>query len=452
MNETVRSCLEKLVDLSAQEKDSVYLVGGSVRDTLLGNEPADLDFALPDAPNIARTLASQTGFPLVALDETPGRETYRVVLDKNLIFDFTTLQGNTIEDDLGQRDFTINAMAIPLADFIEDKPNLIDPFQGREDLRHKVIRVVPGRAFEEDPLRLLRAFRFAATLQFTIEPETLACIQKHKDDLKKTAKERVAYELLILLGAARSHLDGMDQTGLIEVLFPGLAELKTQPGCRSDTTAWEDILNAFAELERTLSRPETFLEHHAPLIKAYLSEHHHYALLKWSALLSALNGRDEAGRVDALKEFRLSNADIQFVDRTLKFSARVLSESRSASRGFEPDSAIYQLIRQSGSELISSLLLSLAIRLGHQEDIAYFVPLMNRILDFYIEVYIPAQDRPALLDGTTLKKRFKLDPSPLFKNILDKVEEARVLGTIHTREEAEQLAEELITSQVRLAE
>jgi len=67
MNETVRSCLEKLVDLSAQEKDSVYLVGGSVRDTLLGNEPADLDFALPDAPNIARTLASQTGFPLVAL-------------------------------------------------------------------------------------------------------------------------------------------------------------------------------------------------------------------------------------------------------------------------------------------------------------------------------------------------------------------------------------------------
>ncbi len=90
--------------------------------------------------------------------------------------------------------------------------------------------------------------------------------------------------------------------------------------------------------------------------------------------------------------------------------------------------------------------------MGHQEDIAYFVPLINRILDFYLEVYIPAQDRPALLDGTALKKRFKLDPSPLFKDILDKVEEARVLGTIHTQEEAEQLAEELITSQVRLAE
>jgi hypothetical protein len=244
----------------------------------------------------------------------------------------------------------------------------------------------------------------------------------------------------------------MDQTGLIEVLFPGLVELKTQPGCRPDTTAWQDTLNAFGELERTLLHPETFLEPHAPLIKVYLSEHHHYALLKWSVLLFPLNGRNESGMVDTLKEFRLGNADIQFVDRTLKFSTRVLSESRSASRGFEQDSAVYQLIRQSGSELISSLLLSLAIRLGHQEDIKYFVPLVNRILDFYIEVYLPAQDRPGLLDGTALKKRFKLDPSPLFKDILDKVEEARVLGTIHTQEEAEQLAEELITSQVRLAE
>ncbi|MCH8933674.1 MAG: hypothetical protein IH923_11465, partial [Nitrospinae bacterium] len=76
----------------------------------------------------------------------------------------------------------------------------------------------------------------------------------------------------------------------------------------------------------------------------------------------------------------------------------------------------------------------------------------NRILDFYIEVYIPAQDRPALLDGDILKKKFQLKPSPLFKDILDQVEEARVLGTIHTQEEAEQLAEEWITSQVRLAE
>ncbi len=430
----------------------MYLVGGSVRDTLLGNEPTDLDFAASYAPNIARTLASQTGFPLVALDETHGRETFRVVLEKDLFFDFTTLQGKTIEDDLAQRDFTINAMALSLADFAEGNKVPVDPFNGQDDLHKKIIRVVSGRAFEEDPLRLLRAFRFAATLKFTIESETLAHIQKHKDGLKKTAKERITYELLLLLGTARSHLDGMDQTGLIEVLFPGLAELKTQPGCRPDTTAWQDTLNAFGELERTLLHPETFLEPHAPLIKVYLSKHHHYALLKWSVLLFPLNGRNESGMVDLLKEFRLSNADIQFVVRTLKFSTRVLSESRSASRGFERDSAVYQLIRQSGSELISSLLLSLAIRLGNQEDIKYFVPLVNRILDFYIEVYIPAQDRPALLDGTALKKRFKLDPSPLFKDILDKVEEARVLGTIHTQEEAEQLAEELITSQVRLAE
>lgn len=452
MDPSTQNLLIGLNRISQERGDSLYLIGGTIRDHLTGRPSTDYDFTSPQAPEIARQWAQQVHRTLVPLDETPGHETYRVVLDKNLFFDFTTLQGKTIEEDLAQRDFTINAMALSLADFTDGSKAPVDPFNGQNDLQNKIIRAIPGRAFEEDPLRLLRAFRFAATLQFTIEPETLARIQKHKDGLNKTAKERVTYELLILLGADRSHLDGMDQTGLIEVLFPGLAELKAQPGCRSDTTAWQDTLNAFGELERTLRRPETFLEPHAPLIKAYLAEHHHYALLKWSALFYALNDRNESGMVDTLKEFRLSNADIQFVVRTLKFSTRVLSESRSASRGFERDSAVYQLIRQSRSELISSLLLSLAIRLGHQEDIAYFVPLINRILDFYIEVYIPAQDRPALLDGDILKKKFQLKPSPLFKDILDQVEEARVLGTIHTQEEAEQLAEEWITSQVRLAE
>jgi len=448
MELSAQNSLIELDRLSRERGDPLYLVGGSVRDTLRGEGPVDLDFAGPCAPKMARLLANQTGHPLVPLDKTPGRETYRVVLDKNLFFDFTSMQGKTIEADLAQRDFTINAMALSLPDFAKGNKIPIDPFNGQDDLRNKIIRVVPGPAFEEDPLRLLRAFRFASTLGFTIEPDTLAQIKTHKEKLGNTARERVSYELLILLGAPHSHLEELDQTGLIEVLFPEIAQLKSKPGTRPNTSAWEDTRNAFMELENILMHPDLFLEDHAPLIKKYISENHHYALLKWSTLMRTAAGENLSisDITGILRDFRLSNADIQFIERTLQFSKWVLSESRSATRGFEQDPAVYRLVKQSGHELISSLLLSLAVRLGYQEDIKFFIQSINRILDFYIETYIPAQDRPVLLNGEVLKKRFKLSPSPLFKDILEKVEEARVLGTISTKEEAEQLARELISS------
>jgi len=153
-----------------------------------------------------------------------------------------------------------------------------------------------------------------------------------------------------------------------------------------------------------------------------------------------------------LREFRLSNTAIQFIYRTLKFSEIVLSETHSTGGNFKEDSTVYRLIHRSGNELISSLLLAFAVRLGNQEDIKYFIPSINRILDFYIEKYLPARDRPSLLNGDILINKFQLTPSPRFRFILEKVEEARVLGIIETSEDAEQLASELITSPMELSE
>jgi tRNA nucleotidyltransferase/poly(A) polymerase len=454
MDLSVKTNLEDINQLSRQLGSSLHLVGGTIRDYLIGTSCTDYDFTSPQAPEIARQWAQQVQRKLVPLDDTPGHETYRVVLQRNLYFDFTALQGQTIEEDLAQRDFTINAMAVSLPDFIEEKENLIDPFNGQSDLRNQIIRVLPGRAFEEDPLRLFRAFRFASTLGFDIEPQTLAQIKTHKAKLNQVAQERITYELLLLLGAPRSRLDLMEQTGLTEVLFPDIAELKTKSGYQTDTTLWNDTLNVFTELESILLQPGRFLEQHAQRIKDYNYKNNHCALLKWSALIRLLAAAPSpAFEVNEfLKEFRLSNSNIEFVDRTLKFTEIVLLEARSTAGGFKEDSSVYQFIHQSGNELISSLLLSFAVRLGNQEDIKYFIPLINRILNFYTERYLPAQDGTVLLDGDVLKRKFQLKPSPQFKSILEKVEEARVLGTIQTKEEAEQLAIELITSQVELAE
>ena len=452
MDPSIKAKLEEIIQLSQKLNSSLYLIGGTIRDHLIGKSCTDYDFTSPQAPEIARQWSKKIQRVRVPLDETPGHETYRVVLERDLCFDFTTLQGQTIEDDLSQRDFTINAMAVALMDFIEEKSNLIDPFNGQDDLRNQVIRVLPGQTFEEDPLRLLRAFRFASTLEFDIEPQTLAQIKTHKSKLNEVAQERITYELLLLLEAPRSRLNLMEQTGLLEVIFPGITELKIKPGAQTDTTLWTDTRNAFAELESILLQPDHFLEQHAQRVKNYTFKNNRYPLLKWSALIRLLTSVPTFDVTDFLRKFRLSNSDIQFVYRTLKFSGIVLSEARSAADGFKEDSTVYQFIHRSGNELISSLLLSFAIRLGDQEDIKFFIPLINRVLDFYVETYIPARGRPALLDGDILKSKFKLKPSPLFKSILDKVEEARVLGEIQTNEEAEQLARKLITSQVELTE
>ena len=219
MDSSVKANLESINQLSQKLDSPLYLVGGTIRDHLLERHCKDYDFTSAEAPEIARQWAQKVQWTLIPLDKTPGHETYRVVLNPNLYFDFTTLQGKTIEKDLAQRDFTINAMAISLSDFIAEKRNLIDPLNGQDDLRNKIIRVVPGRTFEKDPLRLLRAFRFANTLGFGIEPHTLAQIKTHKSKLDQVAQERITYELLILLENPRSNLDTLNQTGLLEVFI-----------------------------------------------------------------------------------------------------------------------------------------------------------------------------------------------------------------------------------------
>lgn len=453
MDPSVKTSLEEINRLAQQMDSSIYLVGGTVRDHLLGKPCSDYDLTACNAPEIARAWAQKVQRTLVPLDETPGRETFRVALHSDLYFDFTTLQGQVIEEDLAQRDFTINAMAISLQDFIEEKENIIDPFDGQDDLQRKFIRVLSKRTFKDDPLRLLRAFRFAATLGFNIElGTTFDQISWKKNRFENVAKERVTHELLLLFGAERSHIHRMYVTGFIDVLFPGIIELVTMPGVQTNSTQWGEALNAFAELENILLQPEDYLEQSTPRIRDYISKNNRYALLKWAALIRPLSSAPDFDLTNNLREFRLSNPDIQFISRTLKFSKIVLSEARSTAGGLKDDSALYQFVQRSGNELLSSLLLSYAVRLGNQEDIKYFVPLIHRILDFYIETYIPAQDRPALLDGDILQSKFHLEPSPRFKFILEKVEEARVLGTIQTKEEAEQLAKKLIASKAELTE
>ncbi len=158
--------LNKINRLLAAEGVPAYLVGGCVRDWLLGRDTADIDIAVgADALETARKVAAALGGKYISLDAENG--VGRVIIPEEAWhLDFCTLVGD-IEGDLARRDFTVDAIALPLDEKFEATvaaTNLIDPFYGREDLRRRVLRVTGPGVFEADAIRLLRAVRIAAEL------------------------------------------------------------------------------------------------------------------------------------------------------------------------------------------------------------------------------------------------------------------------------------------------
>ena len=198
--------------LAGQE---AWVVGGAVRDELLGRELVDLDIACRDPREAARAYAKRSGGAPFPLSERHGA--WRVALEGGRTVDFTPLPG-TIEDDLATRDFAVNAMAEPLAG-----GELVDPFGGRGDVDAKLIRAVSPSVFADDPLRLLRAVRLEDELAFRMDPETERLVREHAQLVTSPARERTLAELV------RLSVDGYrraDDLGLLEPLEGSSAGLE----------------------------------------------------------------------------------------------------------------------------------------------------------------------------------------------------------------------------------
>ncbi len=189
--------------LAGQE---AWVVGGAVRDEVLGRELVDLDIACREPEAAARAYAKRSGGAPFPLSERHGA--WRVALEAGRTVDFTPLAG-TIEEDLATRDFTINAIAVPLAG-----GEAIDPFSGRADLDARLIRVVSRSVFTDDPLRLMRAARLEDELGFQLEPETERLVREHAALVTEPARERTLAELV------RLSLDGFRRADELGLLAP----------------------------------------------------------------------------------------------------------------------------------------------------------------------------------------------------------------------------------------
>ena len=230
----------KMSALADRENIKAFVIGGFVRDCLLGRRSKDIDIVvLGNGIEFAEKLAKESGNKKVSVFKNFGtammryrdmelefvgarKESYRMNSRKPIVED------GTLEDDQNRRDFTINAMAFGL-----NKDNfgeLIDPFKGAMDLKKGIIRTPldPDTTFSDDPLRMLRAVRFASRLHFRIEEKTFESIRRNRERIKIVSAERITDELnqIILTEKPSEGFRALESTGLLELLFPELQALK----------------------------------------------------------------------------------------------------------------------------------------------------------------------------------------------------------------------------------
>ena len=222
--------IRELEPLAGEHEGGVFVVGGTLRDRALKREgelvDIDLAAAAPAKP-FAQRVARRLRGSFVVLDE--ASRVYRIVVkagktrERGLQIDVAEIQGATIREDLSRRDFSVNAMAVrlPLAG-----EGLLDPFSGLKDLSRRTLTPANPNAFRDDPLRMLRAYRLAATLDLKLDGKTVRAIRTHAKRISSAAGERVRSELLGILSVddSAARLRAMDETRLLTAVFPELED------------------------------------------------------------------------------------------------------------------------------------------------------------------------------------------------------------------------------------
>ena len=473
--EEAASLLAKLRELLGERGNVCYVVGGFIRDGLMGRTNSDIDVVVAgDAPLVASEVAKSFGTRVVPLDEV--NQVARIVLRQaggRWHLDFATMRGS-IEEDLGYRDFTINALALNLADIRSgwSQVRVIDPLGGCRDLSSGMVRAASKASFQQDPARLLRAVRLAAMLSFSIDTTTEALIQRDHELVTTVAAERLRDELCYILETPRAYhsFRYLDRLGLLDPIMPELAATKgaTQPK-EHFWDVFDHSLETVAAVERLLQeeggevedelltsvpRSPDIAQHFAQGIAGGRTRR---ALLKLAGLLHDLgkpttktveqNGRmrflghAKLGAVMAvqlMERLRFSNREIKMVQLMIEHHMRpgyMVAQEMPSRR------AIYRYFRDTAEVGIDTLFLGLADHLAARgptldlDEWHRHTEMTQYILFKWFQgqaTVVP----PKLIDGHTLVDKLGLAPGPQIGELLEAVREAQAAGEISTAEEA----------------
>jgi poly(A) polymerase len=532
IKEKIIHLLESLLEFSEERAKEIHLVGGSVRDLLIGREPEDWDFIVDgDGIHFARDFAKKSRGHFIILDNKIDEA--RVVIKRGVdfqdnkeigsisdennilrstsesgngisppetILDFIGLSENSLEVELERRDFTINAIAISLKDFLEilagneegetisylkeySSSLFLDPFKGRRDLKGKRINLIREDGFGKDPIRILRAFRFASEYGFQIGKETLEKISASKSLLKRMPPERVRFEIFSILSTGNSYpvLLEMGDRGVLTEILPELEEMKGLPQGKGggmdlldhSFRSYEEVeklVNDFSGMKPSVDRNtgiQFALNHDREVLQEiqlyFDSRPNKKALLKIAALLHDIGkpktfsrnkngdvhfyGHDRVGAdiVERLgkERLRMSNKEIGTLKSCVLHHMwpHLLAEEPSVT-----SKAIRRFLREGGDEAIGILILAYGdgiASISHEGDTSRIRNLGQLILKI-LSARIEERKSPfkRFINGNDLINHLGMKPGPQMGEILKRIEEEQLDGRIKNSEEALALAKE----------
>ncbi|MBU1168127.1 MAG: HD domain-containing protein [Proteobacteria bacterium] len=438
-----------------------YIVGGCIRDILTRRVPGDYDFVVLDNPRqFAMKIGEKTHGQVITLGKS-GLTLYRVVSPTG-IFDVSPVSGSSITEDLSRRDFTINAMAVDL-----HSGQLIDPFSGRADIENKKIRMVSNHSFNDDPIRLLRAYRLGALLGFDIEPLTENAITRDKALIVRSAGERIHAELIKIFETRHSftYVKQMFQRGLMFNIFP---ELEALPACHQnryhDFNVFDHTLYAYDHLETVLNNLDEFVPE---LQKNRLRLQHNIALLKYAILLHDIGkppcmseknglihffGHETQGAImaeDICTRLKFSGYEKKYTGFIIRHHLHPLFLFSNKNPKTDIKKAKTKFFITCGDKSPDILLHAYADFMAKKKDRNLpendaFKQFTQEMIRDYFTDFVPVKNEKRMLTGKDLIHEFRIQPSPLFKTILDQVEESRLSGRIHSRGEALTMARHIL--------
>ena len=473
---------QAIVSQTAQILDDLevtsYLVGGSVRDAILGRTTRDVDIVLCGSANKAsEALAESLNGHIVPIPIE--LDAGRIIVqsgDHRVTLDLLGLPGSDILPDLRRRDFTINAIATPLESAASGSWELIDPLGGKLDIASRTVRATSDSVFSDDPVRMLRAVRIAAETGFAIEPRTETLIRRDASRLTGSSVERTREVLLRTLAArgAAKWIRLMDSLGLLSIVIPELDQ------ARDVSQPREHYYDVFGHLVAALDYADQivsncyeydFAREMMPTfdrMDAYFGQdasdgHTRGTFLKLTALLHDIAkpqtktiepsgrirffGHSEEGEElaeDILTRLRVGRRGIGMVRGMVRHHLR---PRQMGNKGELPTNrAIHRYYRDLGDVALDTLYLNMADFLAARgplltpEEMRIQSRVINHILMVGPQKRTPVASRRGLLTGHDVMKELQIESGPLVGRLLKSVAQAEAQGRVRTREEALKLA------------
>ena len=428
----------------------IYLVGGAVRDILLGRKIRDFDFTVEGLVRpIGKHIANELGGAYYVLDDE--REMVRVIIEDDKIgkydVDIAQFTGDTIEDDLKERDFTFNAMAIEIG----KEPVFIDPFNGYFDLQNKILKMCASDSLKNDPLRAMRAIRMSLEFDLQMDEELVSAILNERSNFSFPSMERYRDELFKIIRIHRNDVavKQFQQFGLLDHLFPDRKQLQNDAaGFISNTDYFSLLLTIdkeFLELKNdfdkyAVSRLGNYKESLKAFFEKPLALYHNRRMLNlYTAIVSVFSDDPEKIR-SWCSRLAFSSSEVDFVMESLNSFKYLMSIDNPASHN---DVDIYRYFRKYKEGGIGGLLLYLANGYKFQNVANAFQKWCDRIvfvediIAAYFSRYMEVVSPKPMMSGYDIQKILDIPAGPAIGQIKNSLIEAQIRGSVKTVSEAE---------------